>query len=258
MHLCYVDDSGDPSRGKLLTALLIRDVDWSHVLDAWLTGREELHRLFGVHKRRELHANKLFKGRGQFCDSPEQEAAFTGSSRATAARIALSHLSKRSSFELVTVGAAERSPHVMYARFIAWLEDWAALRDTRVMIFYDGQHGLDETGTLDAKERHELWERALRASGPYRDVHRSLELSTRRIVEDVVMQDSRYSQLIQAADLIAYGAYHKHRQTNPDVWGGSFQPSHAAIAAYMQTSAHWPADSDDGVHWLSPTQEPPA
>lgn len=258
MHLCYVDDSGDPSRGKLLTALLIRDVDWSQVLAAWLTGRDELHRLFGVPKRRELHANKLFKGRGQFCDSTEQEAAFTGSSRATATRIALSHLSKRSSLELVTVGAAERSPHVMYARFIAWLEDWAALRDTRVMIFYDGQHGLDETGTLDARERHELWERALRASGPYRDVHRSLELSTRRIVEDVVMQDSRYSQLIQAADLIAYGAYHKHRQTNPDVWGGSFQPSHAAIAAYMQTSAHWPAESDDGVHWLSPTQEPPA
>ena len=101
MHLCYVDDSGDPSRGKLLTALLIRDTDWADVLDAWLTGRE-------------------------------------------------------------------------------------------------------------------------------------------------------------AADLIAYGAYHKHRQTYPELWGGSFQPSHAAIAAYMQTSAHWPAESDDGVHWLSSTQEPPA
>ena len=72
------------------------------------------------------------------------------------------------------------------------------------------------------------------------------------------MHDSRYSQRIQAADLIAYGAYHKHREANPDIWGGSFQPSQAAIAAYMQTSAHWPADSDAGVHWLGPTQEPPA
>lgn len=72
------------------------------------------------------------------------------------------------------------------------------------------------------------------------------------------MQDSRYSQLIQAADLIAYGAYHQHRHTYPDLWGGPFQPSHAAIAAYRQTSAHWVAGSDDGVHWLSPTQEPPA
>ena len=258
MHLCYVDDSCDPSRGKLLTALLIHDSKWTQALDAWLTGRREIHRRFGVPKLAELHANKLFKGRGRFCESPEQEAAFTDRARAKAARIALSHLSDRSPFELITIGAAERSPHVMYARFIAWLEDWAELHDTQLMIFYDGQHGVDETGTLDARERHELWERALRASGPYREVHRSLELSTRRVVEDVVMQDSRYSQLIQAADLIAYGAYHKHRHMNPDVWGGSFRPSHAAIAAYMQTSAHWPADSDDGIHWLGPTQGPPA
>ena len=99
MHLCYVDDSGDPSRGKLLTALLIRDTDWADVLDAWLTGREELHRLFGVHKRRELHANKLFKGRGQFCESPEQESAFSSRARAKAARIALGYLSEGSPFD---------------------------------------------------------------------------------------------------------------------------------------------------------------
>jgi hypothetical protein len=258
VHLCYVDDSGDPSRGILLTALLIRDSDWTQVLESWLDGRREIHRHFGVPKLKELHANKLYKGRGRFCESPAEESRFGERARGAAARIVLSRLSKGSTFQLVTIGAPERSSTRMYARFVAWLEDWATLNDTQLLIFYDGQHGIDESGSLGPKERHELWERALRSSAPYRDVHRSLDLARRRIVEDVIMQDSRYSQLIQAADLIAYGAYHKHRQSHPELWGGTFRASRAAISAYMQTAAHWPAGSDAGVHWLSETQEPPA
>lgn len=242
----------------LLSALLVHDSNWTQVLESWLVGRREIHRQFGVPKRTELHANKLFKGRGRFCESPEQEAEFVGGARAAAARVVLSHLSKGSEFELITVGAAERSSSRMYARFVAWLEGWAASNDTQLLIFYDGQHGIDETGTLDPKERQELWERALRSSAPYREVHRSLDLSRRRVVEDVVMQDSRYSQLIQAADLIAYGAYHKHRQAHPELWGGSFRASGGAISAYMQTANHWPEGSDNGVLWLPSTQEPPA
>ncbi|PPF47578.1 hypothetical protein C5E14_10040 [Rathayibacter sp. AY1A1] len=65
-----------------------------------------------------------------------------------------------------------------------------------------------------------------------------------------MMQDSRYSQLIQAADLIAYGAYQKHRQEHPDIWGSDGTPSADAIIAYMRLAARWPEDSNFGVHWL--------
>ncbi|MCJ1709531.1 DUF3800 domain-containing protein [Microbacterium sp. VKM Ac-2923] len=250
MHLCYIDDSGHPQTGITLTALLIGEDHWNQVLSAWLDGRREIHREFGVPKTAELHAVKLYKGRGEFCETAEQEAKFSSIARAAAGRVMLSHISKNSSFTVVSVGAKSRSTDELYARFIAFLEDWAETRDTRLLVFYDGQTGVDEDGERTAEERSDLWERAIRAAAPYRAVHRNLDLSSRRVIEDVVMQDSKYSQLIQAVDLIAYGAYHKHLQNHPEIWGQKRAASSGAIRAYMQTSGHWLEGSDFGMEWL--------
>lgn len=40
----------------------------------------------------------------------------------------------------------------------------------------------------------------------YRDVHRQLPRSSRRIVEDPIAQDSKVLQLVQMADLVAWSA----------------------------------------------------
>ncbi|XYX63177.1 hypothetical protein ACAE71_03026 (plasmid) [Clavibacter nebraskensis] len=163
----------------------------------------------------------------------------------------LSALAKHPRFAVVTVGMSDRSKPVAYARFIAWLEDWAEREGTYVMVLYDGQQGLGSPGEdLESPRDRELWETAIRDAAPYREVHRSLDIKSRRVVEDVVMQDSRYSQLIQAADLVAYGAYQKHRQGHPEIWGGDGTPSADAISAYMRLAARWPESSDFGVYWL--------
>ncbi|ANF32272.1 hypothetical protein A0130_11845 [Leifsonia xyli] len=250
MHLCYVDDSGDSRRGVLLTALIIEDVQWTRCLQAWLEGRRAIHRAFGVPKARELHASELYKGRGRYCETDHQNAAFGTAPRAAVGRIMMSHLSKRSSFTVITVGTSDRSPANAYARLIAFLEDWAEASATQLLIFYDGQDGMTLADNATVEESEEIWQRAIRAAAPYRHVHRSLDLSNRRIIEDVIMQDSRHSQLIQAADLLAYGAYHKHAQIHPEIWGPECSSSPAAIRAYMQAAGHWPDDSDFGVYWL--------
>ncbi|WP_308202080.1 DUF3800 domain-containing protein [Rathayibacter rubneri] len=251
MHLCYVDDSGDSRHGVTLTGLIVEDREWSGLLNAWLAGRRAIHREFGVLKTAELHATKLYKGRGQFCETLAQNASFGTGKRAAAGRVMLSALAKHPRFEVVTVGMADRSKPVAYARFIAWLEDWAEREGTYVMVLYDGQQGLGDPGEeLEPPRDRELWETAIRDAAPYREVHRSLDIQSRRVVEDVMMQDSRYSQLIQAADLIAYGAYQKHRQEHPEIWGGDGTPSADAIIAYMRLAARWPEGSDFGVHWL--------
>ena len=73
------------------------------------------------------------------------------------------------------------------------------------------------------------------------------------------MRDSRYNQLIQAADLIAYGVYHHHRATHPEFWSGTVTAVPAAVTAYLRTREHWVPGSDDGIVWVEPTtQEPPA
>lgn len=252
MYLAYVDDSGDSRHGTTLTALLVDDQHWAGVLEAWLTGRRAVHREFGVRKNAELHATALYGGRGRWCETAEQERQFGATRRAATGRIVLSHLAAYEHFFVVTVAGPVRGSASLYARFVAYLEDWAATSDTRMMIFYDGQQGLprDPTST-SPDELADLWETAVRGAAPYRRVHRDLDLTTRRVVEDVIMQDSRYSQLIQATDLMAYGAYQHHRQENPQIWGTRHAPVPAAIRAYLKTRQHWlPGTDDSGVVWL--------
>ena len=252
MHFCYVDDSGDSHNGTTLTALIVEDQHWTGLLGAWLQGRRDIHREFGVPKSKEIHAVDLYKKRGSFCETPEQEKKFGENNRAAAGRMLLSALSKHQDFTVVTVASAEVVKPRVYAKFIAWLEDWAVLNDTYLLVFYDGQQGLGKPGeSLTLEEQQALWESAGREAAPYREVHRGLDLDSRRIIEDVVMQDSKYSQLIQAADLIAYGAYHKHLQEHPEIWWKKPKtPVPAAIKAYMSLTRHWPQDSDYGVYWL--------
>ncbi|MCG7284709.1 DUF3800 domain-containing protein [Cellulomonas sp. ACRRI] len=251
--MAYVDDSGDSKNGTTLSALLVEPEHWSGVLDAWLAGRREVHAAFGVRKHAELHATRLYKGRGKFCESPEQDAAFGGRQRAATGRIVLSHLSQYEHFHVVTVGTTTVSKSTVYAQFVAYLEDWAASRQTELVIFYDGPQGIqqDDGSEISREELAAQWESALRNAAPYRRVHRDLDIGRRRVVEDPIMQDSRYSQLIQAVDLIAYGAYHRHLQARPDIWGTKNAAVPEAIRAYMTTRSHWLPDSDDnGVVWL--------
>lgn len=259
MHLAYVDDSGDSRHGTRLTALLVPAERWAGLLEAWLAGRRVIQEQFGVRKHAELHASSLDKGRGHYCETAEQERFFGTGVRAATGRIMLSHLAHYQHFQIVSVASPTVSkPHV-YTQFIGFLEDWAVRQDTHLMVFYDGQQGLHRGGDVTAEESAGLWETAVRNATPYRRVHRELELSTRRIVEDVIMQDSRYSQLIQAVDLVAYGAYQRHRQLHPDVWGRTPSAVSNAIRAYLRAREHWLPETDDGVVWVpAATQGPPA
>ncbi len=157
-------------------------------------GRREVHNEFGVRKHAELHAMDLYKGRGKYCDAPEQEARFRRGLRAATGRIGLSHLAKHEHFHVVTVASPVLSKPALYAMFVAYLEDWAAIEDTQLMIFYDGQQGYAQDGSDPSPEqRAELWERVVRDATTYRRVRRDLDIASRRVVEDVIMQDSRYS-----------------------------------------------------------------
>lgn len=255
MHLCYVDDSGDSKNGTTLTALIVEDRHWSGLLSAWLEGRRELHATFGVAKNTELHTFKLLKNRGEFCETEEQNKAFHKGTRAAAYRMLLTKLARFEHFTVLTVAMKTTRKPEIYSGFLAYLEDWAEERDTHLMVFYDGQQGLADDGhELTQSEQNEIWETAVRGAAPYRRAHRDLDLGTRRIVEDVFMQDSRYSQLIQAVDLIAYGAYHTHLDGHPEIWGTKNQALAAAVAGYVRLHERWGEDSDKGVYWLEPIE----
>lgn len=251
MRLCYIDDSGDSRYGTLLTALVVDEHQWRHVLGHWMEGRRAIAAEFGVPVTKELHANELYKGRGRYCEDPVREMSLGKGGRGAVGRIMLSHLA-RAEFTAITIGSHERVTAAAYARTLHWLDGWATAQDTHLLVFYDGQEGATRPDA-SADERAHEWDIALRAAAPYRQAHRGLRLSTRRIIEDVVMQDSRYSQLIQAADLVAYGAYHKHLQDHPKSWHPGARPCIPAIRAYAQLRNHWISGCGaeaHGVVWL--------
>ena len=70
------------------------------------------------------------------------------------------------------------------------------------------------------------------------------------------MQDSRYNQLIQAADLVAYGAYQLHAQEHPERWSSKHTPVADAIRAYLRTKRLWIPDSDQGILWVEERKNP--
>ncbi|GAA4531487.1 hypothetical protein GCM10023160_34020 [Brachybacterium paraconglomeratum] len=257
MHLVYVDDSGDSRNGTILTALLVPDHRWNDVLAAWLEGRREIHREFGVPKTKELHANELYKGRGRYCETSADEDLFSTPRREATGRIMLSWLSKAEGLLVVTIATPTNSSAQAYVALVNWLDQWAEMEQTTVMIFYDGQQGYGEPhADRSPEEIRADWEQALRSAAPYRNTHRALDLGTRRVIEDVVMQDSKYNQLIQAADLVAYGAYHLHLQNHPEVWGQKNKPVPAAIRAYYRTKNRWLPGSDNGIIWVDERKNP--
>ncbi len=234
-----------------MTALIIEDRQWAGLLSVWLAARSRIHQDFGVSKKQELHAHKLFRGRGRPCDTEEQNSKFRAGEREAVGRILLSALGGFPGVSIFSIGMEKSTGPQVYSAMLDRLAVWAEQHQTFLMIFYDGQQGLPAPNiSVDQTQRSQLWETAIRSAEPYRSVHRRLELRKRRIIEDVVMLDSRYSQLIQAVDLISYGAYQKHAQDNPDLWPGAINISKSAIRAYLKTTPSWSSIHPYGMEWV--------
>lgn len=140
------------------------------------------------------------KGRGNYRDSEEVNRSFSLAKCAAVGRILLSWLSKADGLTIVTIATPHKQSPLTYAAFMEWLDGWAERNLTTAMIFYDGKQGYDCVD--DGRSPEEIrtqWDSAFRSSAPYRNTHRSLNLQTSRVIEDVVMLDSKNNQLIEAS-----------------------------------------------------------
>lgn len=212
VHLCYIDDSGNSKEGVTYTALLIPEQQWSPLLDRWLTARASIQERFLIKKKTELHAVELIGNRGYVISEAGEDPVrrVPSHQRPTIYRDMVKAI-PGPGIGLVTVAKRGSDAIGAYAALLLKLEEWARDRDTYLLLMYDGR----ELGHSDSARTEDTIQRS---HAPLRNLHRELPLRSRRIIEDVVTKDSRFSQFIQAADLLAYGAYYHDVWTNPDRW----------------------------------------
>ncbi|MFJ9522674.1 DUF3800 domain-containing protein [Kitasatospora sp. NPDC101801] len=248
MYLCYVDDSGTGDV-RTMTGLLIPATGWNDLLHCWLEGRREVERTWGVPKNAELHAVKLVKGRGTFCSTAEQEKQFSKPARIRAHEMMLQRLARCEQLVVTTVACRTKVHTDVYRCFVEHIERWAAERDTHVLIVLDGNPGPEDSDRLSGEAAAEAWRQAVRSAAPYRDTHRGLPLASRRVLEDPVMQDSAYSQLIQAADMVAYAAFHHLALADATLWP-KLSPVGPMSRSYKRLSTRWMGDPElEGFVW---------
>lgn len=195
-HLFYVDDSGHPQSGRVVYGWVsMAPFMWREILGTWLDHRTTLWREFGIPVTQELHTVDHVNGRGRVSQQPPERYVHDGDTywKDLGRDVAVACLEVLSSMEGLSVGSvyATGAPADLALTraqlYQALLEDWETTLEARGslgLVFVDGD-GTDSS---------------------YRATHRRLPRRTRRIIEDPVMQDSRESQLIQIADLVAWSA----------------------------------------------------
>jgi len=190
MVLFYVDDSGDEHM-TTFTAIGVPAGRWNEGLACWLGWRRRLHDDYGVDVDYRLHANEWVAGRGR----PAKDAhALVNRNKPARWQIyvaALDALAKIPGLVVLTVAQAGSDRAAAYRELIRRIERFIAKERTHALVIVDGD-------------------------GPdLRTLHRELDLSSRRIVEDPWKRDARENQWLQAADFVAYAAY-QHIARRPD------------------------------------------
>lgn len=195
-RLVYVDDSGHPQSGLVVYGWIEFAPDrWSSVLSRWLENRKSLWREHRVPVTQELHTTEYVNGRGRISTKIPDRHLHDGVEywKDFGRDVAVRCLETMRYTEGLALGAVYRrgaaadisqTRQQAYAALVEYFEHELAATDSLALVFMDGD-GSDTS---------------------YRNTHRNLELSQRRVIEDALHIDSRDSQLIQMADLVAWSA----------------------------------------------------
>jgi hypothetical protein len=194
-RMLYIDDSGSEPSGLVIYGWIECDVaSWRHVLRDILELRKALYRDHHVPPSTELHATKFINGRTRISTAGSEDD--TEEWKTLGRAVAVQCLEAIDASPNIRIGSAYRHTPL------------------RRREYYDerGRVYMDLITQWDAQYRAEDSYAFLSMDGDgtdanYFNAHRALELNTRHIIEDPMFHDSRKSQLVQMADLIAYTTF---------------------------------------------------
>lgn len=196
-RMIYIDDSGHPQSGVVVYGWIEFSPDrWNEVLRTWLDTRKLLWREYRIPVTTELHTTNYVNGRGMISKRPPERFIENGQVlwKDLGREVAERCLESIGSCEGLSAGAVwrrgnpkdiHRTKQASYEALVARFERELLEEDSLGLVFIDGD-GSDAT---------------------FRTAHRGLKLSDRRLIEDAIPTDSKTSQLVQMADLVAWSAH---------------------------------------------------
>ena len=207
-RMLYIDDSGAEKDGLIVYGWIeCRPERWRHALRTILEMRKELYRNYLVPPAHELHATKFVNGRTRI--STRADADDKTEWKTIGREVARVCLDMLAGCEDIRIGAVYRHTSATGAKYHQ--EKGRVYQGLLERL--DAEHRADGSYVLVGMDGD--------GSDPiYRAAHRSLPLDTRHVIEDPSFHDSKQSQLMQMADLVAYVAFcHLNRhQGNQFAW----------------------------------------
>lgn len=194
--LIYLDDSAEPRSGLVLFGWIsISPASWQEIAMKWLDFRAKLYRDFAVKVDKELHATELVHGRSVISGRvPEAFVKHGVELKKDFGRFIIEECLKEIS------SLTGLSVHSAYSRGIETTQRLA--KESLYLM-------LVEQWTRELQERHAYAMVFIDGNGTdkmFRKVHREIPRTGRRVIEDSIQLESKYSNLIQIADLVSYAA----------------------------------------------------
>ncbi|MFS0717902.1 DUF3800 domain-containing protein [Arthrobacter sp. 1P04PC] len=194
-RLIYVDDSGSVDSDLIVYGWIeCKPERWRYALREILELRKALYRDHSVPPSEELHATKFINGRDRI--STRSDPADRTEWKTLGRAVALDCLAVLGNCEELQIGSVYRRTTAkgrayhqergdVYRKLLGRLNERHRAEGTYAFLSMDG-NGSDPT---------------------YYNAHRALSLDTRHVIEDPMFHDSRSSQWVQMADLVAYTVF---------------------------------------------------
>jgi hypothetical protein len=200
--MLYVDDSGSEPSGLIVYGWIECDpTRWRCALRALLELRKDLYRDHQVPPAEELHATKFINGRTRIATSGTESNIEEWKTLGRAVAVQCLEVISRSPD--ISVGAVYRRTSARGRRYY----------EERGRVYFDLINHWNEQHREN--DDHAFVSMDGDGTDPnYVNAHRALPLDTRHIIEDPMFHDSKRSQLVQMADLVAYTTFvslNRHR-----------------------------------------------
>lgn len=202
MWFAYIDDSKEPGKFYVYTALVITGDRWADTFKKVKAFRESLRRDHGIFIAYELHAWKFVLGRGR----PAKRAIYKDE-RAAIFKKTLRFVAECNCFTVVS--SCSTTQQYALERLVTRIHNTAKDRGERALLFFDEGDEIDTTRRLRRMRKHNpipSKEGYWRSTGT-----RSHNVPLTSILEDPIFKDSKNSYFIQLADFCAYALLRMER-----------------------------------------------